>query len=37
VAAAVAAGRLRLRGAHFGVATGRLLVLADPAGDFLPA
>jgi carbonic anhydrase len=37
VAEAVAAGRLRLRGAHFGVATGRLLVLADPAGDFLPA
>jgi carbonic anhydrase len=37
VAEAVGAGRLRLRGAHFGVATGRLLVLEDAAGDFAPA
>jgi len=37
VAEAVEAGRLRLRGAHFGVATGRLLVLENLTGDFAPA
>jgi carbonic anhydrase len=37
VAEAVAAGRLRLRGAHFGVATGRLLVLDSETGAFAPA
>ena len=37
VAEAVAEGRLTLRGAHFGVATGRLMLL-DPATDsFVPA
>ena len=36
VAEAVAAGTLTLRGAHFGVATGRL-VLLQPDGAFLPA
>ncbi|TCZ62942.1 carbonic anhydrase [Roseicella aquatilis] len=35
VAEAVEAGRLRLRGAHFGVATGRL-VLLQPDGSFAP-
>jgi carbonic anhydrase len=35
VAEAVTAGRLRLRGAHFGVATGRL-VLLQPDGSFAP-
>ena len=34
VAEAVAAGRLRLRGAHFGVATGRLLVMDPATGRF---
>ncbi len=34
VAEAVAAGRLRLRGAHFGVATGRLLVIDPESGRF---
>jgi len=37
VAEAVEAGRLRLRGAHFGVATGRLLVLDPATGEFAPA
>ncbi|WP_237216801.1 carbonic anhydrase [Falsiroseomonas oryziterrae] len=37
VAEAVQAGRLRLRGAHFGVATGRLLVLDGETGEFAPA
>jgi carbonic anhydrase len=37
VAEAVANGRLRLRGAHFAVATGRLMVLDDPEGDFAAA
>jgi carbonic anhydrase len=37
VAAAVADGRLRLRGAHFGVATGRLMVLDAATGGFTPA
>lgn len=37
VAEAVQAGTLRLRGAHFGVATGRLLVLDDETGAFRPA
>jgi carbonic anhydrase len=37
VAEAVAAGQLRLRGAHFGVATGRLLVLDAETGRFAPA
>jgi carbonic anhydrase len=37
VAEAVAARRLRLRGAHFGVATGRLLVLDPETGAFNPA
>ncbi|WP_270936309.1 carbonic anhydrase [Falsiroseomonas oryzae] len=37
VAEAVAEGRLRLRGAHFGVATGRLLVLDSATGEFAPA
>lgn len=36
VAEAVHAGRLALHGAHFGVATGRL-VLIDPEGGFRPA
>jgi len=36
VAEAVAAGTLTLRGAHFGVATGRL-VLLQPDGSFAPA
>jgi carbonic anhydrase len=36
VAEAVAAGRLKLRGAHFGVATGRLLVLDPATGEFAP-
>jgi len=36
VAEAVAAGLLRLHGAHFGVATGRL-VLLDVDGAFTPA
>ena len=35
VAEAVAAGKLALRGAHFGVATGRL-VLLQPDGSFAP-
>jgi carbonic anhydrase len=35
VAEAVAAGRLTLHGAHFGVATGRLLLL-QPDGSFAP-
>jgi carbonic anhydrase len=37
VADAVAAGTLRLRGAHFGVATGRLLLLDPATGGFDPA
>lgn len=37
VAEAVEAGRLRLRGAHFGVATGRLMVLDEATGEFVPA
>lgn len=36
VAEAVAAGKLRLRGAHFGVATGRLLVLDPDTDGFAP-
>lgn len=36
VAAAVAEGRLKLHGAHFGVATGRLMLLGDD-GAFTPA
>jgi len=37
IAEAVAAGRLTLRGAHFGVATGRLLLLDPATGAFAPA
>ena len=37
VAEAVAAGRLRLHGAHFGVATGRLVLLDAATGAFRPA
>jgi carbonic anhydrase len=37
VAEAVQAGRLRLHGAHFGVATGRLLLLDAESGAFRPA
>lgn len=37
VAEAVAAGRLRLSGAHFGVATGRLVLLDGASGTFRPA
>ncbi|WP_372617242.1 carbonic anhydrase [Falsiroseomonas sp.] len=37
VAEAVRSGRLELRGAHFGVATGRLLLLDTATGDFAPA
>jgi carbonic anhydrase len=37
VAEGVAEGRLRLRGAHFGVATGRLMVLDGTTGGFTPA
>jgi carbonic anhydrase len=37
VAEAAAAGRLRLHGAHFGVATGRLVLLDAATGAFLPA
>lgn len=37
LAEAVAGGRLELRGAHFGVATGRLLVLDPATGAFAPA
>ncbi|NKC32424.1 carbonic anhydrase [Falsiroseomonas selenitidurans] len=36
VTEAVAEGRLVLHGAHFGVATGRLMLLGD-SGDFAPA
>ncbi|MGG5821236.1 carbonic anhydrase [Falsiroseomonas sp. HW251] len=36
VAEAVAAGKLHLRGAHFGVATGRLLVLDPETDGFSP-
>ncbi|MGG5812251.1 carbonic anhydrase [Falsiroseomonas sp. CW058] len=37
VAEAVAAGRLALHGAHFGVATGRLVLLDPATGAFRPA
>jgi carbonic anhydrase len=37
VAEAVATGRLRLRGAHFAVATGRLMVLESAEGAFAAA
>jgi carbonic anhydrase len=37
VAEAVRAGRLQLHGAHFGVATGRLVVLDATSGQFAPA
>ena len=37
VAEAVAAGRLRLSGAHFGVATGRLVLMDGESGTFRPA
>jgi carbonic anhydrase len=37
VAEPVGAGRLRLRGAHFAVATGRLMVLDGTSEDFAPA
>ena len=37
VAEAVAAGRLSLTGAHFGVATGRLVLLHGASGTFRPA
>lgn len=37
VAEAARDGRLRLRGAHFAVATGRLMVLEDAEGAFAPA
>jgi carbonic anhydrase len=37
VAEAVEAGRLRLYGAHFGVATGRLMLLDPATGEFRPA
>ncbi len=37
VAEAVAEGRLRLHGAHFGVATGRLMLLDAATGQFAPA
>jgi carbonic anhydrase len=37
VAEAVQAGRLTLHGAHFGVATGRLVVLDAGSGTFSPA
>ncbi len=37
VASAVAEGRLVLRGGHFGVATGRLLLLDPATGGFAPA
>lgn len=34
---ALAAGRLKMIGAHFGVATGRLLLLESEAGEFVAA
>jgi carbonic anhydrase len=37
VAEAVASGSLRLHGAHFGVATGRLVLLDAATGTFAPA
>jgi carbonic anhydrase len=37
VAEAVEAGRLSLHGAHFGVATGRLMLLDAATGEFRPA
>jgi carbonic anhydrase len=37
VAEAVAAESLRLHGAHFGVATGRLVLLDAATGAFAPA